>query len=281
MSHAHHDRAMPDAPAPPYTIARHVPPPDLAGAVVALTTYAEHGVPGMMLEAAPLRVPVIVNLGTPFVIALGRDPTENDRQASFAAGLWPGPVHIHSDGGAACVQADLHPLAAFRLFGGALAALAGEMVPVDDVFGRDGAALVERCGNAREEDRAEIVARFIAGRLGPPPSATTRYAWDRLARSGGRARVDAIAAGFGISRTLLATRFRAEVGVPPKTVARMLRFARAQRLARDTGSWAAVAADAGYADQAHLVREFAAFAGEPPTAWARRVAAAPSLARES
>lgn len=33
-----------------------------------------------------------------------------------------------------------------------------------------------------------------------------------------------------------------------------------------------IAAESGYADQAHLAREFAALAGEPPTAWARRIA---------
>jgi AraC-like DNA-binding protein len=32
-----------------------------------------------------------------------------------------------------------------------------------------------------------------------------------------------------------------------------------------------IAAEAGYADQAHLAREFIALAGEPPTAWARRM----------
>lgn len=269
-----------DTPAPPFLIARHTPPPALGGAIAALTTYAERGEPAAMREAAPLRVPVIVSLGTPFDIALGRDPSREDRRHSFAAGLWPGPVHIHSDGGAECVQADLHPLAAFRLFGGAVTALAGAMVPMDDLFGRAGAALVERCGNAPAGERATVLADFIARRLGPAPSAATSFAWDRLARSGGRARVDAIAADLGISRTLLSTRFRAEMGVPPKTVARLFRFARARRLALDRVSWAAIAADAGYADQAHLVREFVALAGEPPTAWARRVAAAPWLDRE-
>ena len=36
--------------------------------------------------------------------------------------------------------------------------------------------------------------------------------------------------------------------------------------------WARIAAESGYADQAHLAREFSALAGETPTAWARRLA---------
>jgi AraC-like DNA-binding protein len=38
------------------------------------------------------------------------------------------------------------------------------------------------------------------------------------------------------------------------------------------GGWAGIAAESGYADQAHLAREFADLAGESPTAWARRLA---------
>lgn len=36
--------------------------------------------------------------------------------------------------------------------------------------------------------------------------------------------------------------------------------------------WAALAADLGYADQAHLVRDFTATVGVPPTAYAQAVA---------
>ena len=54
----------------------------------------------------------------------------------------------------------------------------------------------------------------------------------------------------------------------------MMRFHQACRLARieKTHGWAGIAAESGYADQAHLVREFVALAGESPTAWARRLA---------
>jgi AraC-like DNA-binding protein len=54
----------------------------------------------------------------------------------------------------------------------------------------------------------------------------------------------------------------------------MLRFQEACRLARTqaSGGWAGIAAESGYADQAHLAREFSDLAGESPTAWARRVA---------
>jgi AraC-like DNA-binding protein len=53
-----------------------------------------------------------------------------------------------------------------------------------------------------------------------------------------------------------------------------MRFHQACRLAHsgEARGWAGVAAESGYADQAHLAREFSTLAGESPTAWARRLA---------
>ncbi|WP_038378455.1 helix-turn-helix domain-containing protein, partial [Bradyrhizobium elkanii] len=76
------------------------------------------------------------------------------------------------------------------------------------------------------------------------------------------------------SRKHLASRFRSELGLAPKSLARMMRFHRASQLAQSQAAlgWAGIAVESGYADQAHLAREFVEFAGEPPTAWARRQA---------
>lgn len=67
----------------------------------------------------------------------------------------------------------------------------------------------------------------------------------------------------------LVERFHEEVGIGPKAVARMVRFNRALTLARTEKDpdWADIAALCGYADQAHLIRDFRALAGETPAAW--------------
>ena len=61
--------------------------------------------------------------------------------------------------------------------------------------------------------------------------------------------------------------------MPPKLLGRVLRFSHVmQRLARgDAESWADLAARCGYADQAHLTREFREFAGSPPAAFSSRM----------
>ena len=90
--------------------------------------------------------------------------------------------------------------------------------------------------------------------------------------------IQPLADATGWSRRHLLTRFRAQVGLAPKTAARVLRFRRAAGLLVPPGSdggpgrpvprgLADVAAECGYADHAHLVREFRALAGCTPTAY--------------
>lgn len=121
---------MPDPGAPvAFDVIRRTPSQRAAGLICGMTGYRETAAGRFyQREAAPLRLPLIISLGSPFLIALGREPTTADRQPSFAAGLHAGPVHIESDGGAECVQVDFTPLGAYRFFGGAVVELAARMV---------------------------------------------------------------------------------------------------------------------------------------------------------
>jgi AraC-like DNA-binding protein len=264
--------------APPFAfeLARRAPSQRMAGLIVGMTGYREMA-RGRFLqrEAASLVVPLIISFGTPFLIALDREPDADDRQPSFAAGLHAGPVFIESDGGAECVQVDFTPLGAYRVFGRAVVDLAARMVDIGDVLGREGRTLRERLGAASGwHNRFDLIEDFVAGRANHVPSPEIDYAYRRLARSAGGARIAALASEIGWSRKHLVDRFRSELGLAPKSIARMMRFHRACRFARGGASsgWAGIAAESGYADQAHLAREFASLAGETPTAWARRLA---------
>ncbi|HUF02533.1 MAG TPA: helix-turn-helix domain-containing protein, partial [Gaiellaceae bacterium] len=75
------------------------------------------------------------------------------------------------------------------------------------------------------------------------------------------------------SRRHLVARFREHIGLPPKTVARILRFGRAVELMRRRTdlALAELAFECGYYDQAHLNRDFRAFAETTPTQLARRI----------
>ncbi|MCW2852703.1 MAG: transcriptional regulator, partial [Nocardioides sp.] len=75
---------------------------------------------------------------------------------------------------------------------------------------------------------------------------------------------------IGWSRGYFARLFALEYGLRPKETARIARFARAKVAAERPGAGlAGVAAACGYADQAHLAREWRDLAGCPPTTWLR------------
>ncbi len=245
----------------------------LAGLVARISGYRETvRRPVAMTETASLIVPIIISFGEPFEIAIGRQPTRDDRFGSFAAGLTGTPVHIRSHGAAHCLQIDLTPLGAYRFFGMPMHELAERMVLLDDLADPTIVALRERLGAERSWRRrfaiaeAAITPRLVEGR---GASDAIAWAYRRIVETGGGIRIAAIAEQLEWSRRHLVARFREEVGVAPKLVARIARFnnARAMAEAGACDGWADVAAASGYADQAHLVREFVALGGETPGAW--------------
>lgn len=82
-------------------------------------------------------------------------------------------------------------------------------------------------------------------------------------------RVGAIAADCGCSPRRFGELFRERVGMSPKRYARLQRFHRVVASTQGVGriDWAGVAADCGFHDQPHLVREFRTFSGFTPTAY--------------
>ena len=86
-----------------------------------------------------------------------------------------------------------------------------------------------------------------------------------VVQQGGCITVDTIASTAGVSARHLQRRFLQDVGIGPKLFCRVLRFQQVFRaVERDKSGWASVAHDCGYYDQAHLIRDFQQFAGQPP-----------------
>jgi AraC-like DNA-binding protein len=264
-----------------WELAQMRPQADLAGDVVRYSGYLEHG--GWSIDnrevASPI-VPLIINFGDPFRIQMGAGRTEGRR--GFVAGLYDGYADVASTGRAHCMQVDLTPLGAWRFFAVPMRDLAAQTVALDQIGRFD--ELAETLYEAPDwAMRFALLDRFVRRRLAAAaaPSSPIAWAWRQLASSGGRVRVSALAREIGWSRKHLAQRFAIEVGAGPKTVGRILRFAGARR-AIDAGigaqcpgwagDWAGLAADWGYADQAHLIREFHARAGVTPADYARDAA---------
>ena len=79
------------------------------------------------------------------------------------------------------------------------------------------------------------------------------------------ASMDDLSHAIGLSSRQLRRRFLEEAGIGPTTFARIQRFQRALR-GLDSASGAAVAAESGYYDQAHMIADFREFAGSTPIA---------------
>jgi AraC-like DNA-binding protein len=92
----------------------------------------------------------------------------------------------------------------------------------------------------------------------------------RITDDPGLRRVDQLSASSGLTVRALQRLFADYVGVSPKWVMRRARLHEAAERA-DSGEpvdWASLAADLGYADQAHLTRDFTVTIGVPPTRYA-------------
>jgi AraC-like DNA-binding protein len=192
------------------------------------------------------------------------------RHTSFVAGLDDRSAVMEHDGEAAGVEVNLTPLGAHRLFGVSMHVLARRVVELDDVLGREGELLGERLHETPTwPGRFRILDDAIRARIAdaPEPSPGVAWAWQRLLATAGRIRVGALASELGWSRKRLVVRFREEIGLPPKSLARILRFRRAVRLLErdEDRGFAEVALDCGYYDQAHLNRDFRLLAGSTPS----------------
>ena len=119
------------------------------------------------------------------------------------------------------------------------------------------AALVRRVAEAADP-LAALTAAARSRWQQPDP---TMVALAASARAGGSIR--AFADRCGLSPRQLQRRSNTAFGYGPKTLARVFRLQRAVDLARSGSPFAAVSAEAGYADQAHLAREVRAMAGVP------------------
>ena len=83
-------------------------------------------------------------------------------------------------------------------------------------------------------------------------------------------RVEQLAERHGMSVRTLQRLFAEYVGAGPKWVLRRARLHEAaQRAEAAAVDWSALATDLGYADQAHLTRDFTAVVGLPPSRYAR------------
>jgi AraC-like DNA-binding protein len=162
------------------------------------------------------------------------------------------------------VAVRFRPGAALRWLGLPMSQITGRQLDLS-AFGRPWArGLDDRIGEART--MAERMARLEAGLAGVAPEMALAFRW--LGRGPEEAGLAALRDRLGISERSLRRRCHEAFGYGPKSLDRILRFQRFLRLAAagEEPGLSALAAAAGYSDQAHLTREARRLSGLTPAA---------------
>ncbi len=161
---------------------------------------------------------------------------------------------------------------------GTVAELTGRRLPLSEIF-PDAAGTPAAVLSPSEEDaRVAALDAFLLG-LGPAPDPAAERAMElahRVRTDRGIRRVEQLARREGMSVRALQRLFAACVGVSPKWVILRYRIHEALEAAAEHPGvdWARLAAELGYSDQAHLVRDFTGTVGVPPSDYARAAAGA-------
>ena len=158
--------------------------------------------------------------------------------------------------------------------------LSDRFVALDDLWSTAAALVDDLAASGGPGDAFDRLERELLRHLDHSPDAALDAAEVALAR--GRP-VDEVAAAVSVDRRHLATRFAERYGFGPKRYGRLRRFERALRAIRAGGAdpLARVAADLGYADQAHLSREVREFSGVTPGELRRTPTGAPTHLRRT
>ena len=199
--------------------------------------------------------------------ALGDHQRASRFPGGFVAGLDERSTLTEHDGFQHGLQVNLTPIGARLVFGVPMSELARRIVSVRDVLPKD---LTERLQELPGwAARFDLVERVLSERIGAasPDTAVAAWAFHRIEEARGAVDVRVVARELGYSHKHLIHLFRQHVGIPPKLLARIMRFDRLiQHLRRGaTGTWADLSLEFGYYDQAHMARDVKEFTGVTPT----------------
>lgn len=239
----------------------HPPPAALARHLRCFWTLDAPRGGGAPAPALPDGYPeLIVNLGDLFE-AHGTDGRVVPQPRVMLVGQITRPFPIAPTGSICLVAARFTPAGAMLLHR-PMSSITDTWADVADLFpdllvGTDRDQVLAALGDA-------LIRLVVCGRA---PSDLVLRTITHVDESDGATPIAEIAATLGTTPRQLQRRFREEVGITPKLLARLRRFHRVLATWRDEpGRWASVAVSCGYYDQAHLVRDFTELGGGAPAA---------------
>ncbi len=261
----------------------HRPPPSLAPFVEALWIADAPVSPGLEFTVPTGHLQLLVNLADDRLswfddVDSARAGRRNSVTGVGVCGPRLSPVVIDRVEQRWCAGVTLRPGAAPALLGVPAAALADPVVGLDEVWGTDGPRLRERMLAESSASRMlDVLAAVLHEHAAPAALASPsgrglglREACRLLAAG---MRVADVADRLGWSASTLMRRFRLDVGVVPKSYARLRRVQRVFTAIDpdEAPDWSELAIRCGFFDQAHLVNEFRDLTGTTPARYRRLV----------
>lgn len=248
-------------------LVRHRPPSAIRGLVAGIVGYTEHSdQPIVRRQVAGTLIPLVLSAGPALEVLDTSVGTGVGHHASFLAGIRPGHVTTSFESEQHCIQIYPTPLGAFRLLGLPGRELAARVIDVTDAAPVFGQSFLDELWSAQTWSRRfNLIDSTLLALLGvaPEPEPYVTWIWREIQLTGGRARIGDLVQQTGWSHRQVISRFTEQIGLGPKLASSVVRFERAMLALRHQLP-ADVAAQFGYSDQSHLVREVRRFAGWTP-----------------
>ncbi len=148
--------------------------------------------------------------------------------------------------------------------------LRDRFIELEAILGNSGRLLMKRIQNPGQttKDRIQILERFLLKRFERPIhfDSAFDFAINTILAYRGQMAIETLSKGMHISNRTLDRKFKYKIGIPPKLFCRIIRFRHIfDYISKYPGTgWVSVAADCGYYDQSHLIRDFNIFSGSSP-----------------
>jgi len=144
------------------------------------------------------------------------------------------------------------------------AAATDQIVPLAEFWGNAATSLLDRLSACSTlEKKSQVMSEVLRPQRRLPTGLRAIEQLGAIPSS-----LDALAFANGLSTRQLRRVCVERAGVPPKLLARILRFRKAIERIRSISTprpdWARLALEFGYFDQAHFIHEFQEFSGFPP-----------------
>jgi AraC-like DNA-binding protein len=242
----------------------HAPPAELKDMVECVWELRTGSEPTEVQRIVPDgSVELIVHRSTPF--SRVHNGKAERQPHGFVVGQSTAPFLVASAPGAHTFGLRIRGEAARAVTGVPANLLTNEAIPMDAISTtwQAFAKMMIECGPSGPVFRS---LQGMTRRMKPPREVTA--AVTILRQSNGIISMDRLAGLCNVSPRKLQRLFREHVGLPPKVLSRIFRFQHVFKVAPCSSprEWAQVALKCGYVDQAHLIRDFREFAGQPPAA---------------